>query len=194
MMVTASYAICAGSGCGPACCWHANGFAFWAFAKPWDMESNSMSASNSTSESNSTSASNSTWDYSCSVNINFNGDSRNYLVSPVKLDAINYVPVDGFMANDGNWVSATITCDGYVIGMFDVGDPETMYNECGGIPAPGPICSWTWTSFNRMSPWTAFYVDRRCNAEEMMMAYGNSTAPHDELSYGTFETCAPLFN
>jgi hypothetical protein len=36
-------------------------------------------------------------------------------------------------------------------------------------------------------------VDRRCNAEEIMMAYGNSTGQHDDLSSGTFEKCAALF-
>jgi hypothetical protein len=127
------------------------------------------------------------------VNINFNGDSRTYTVDPVKLEAINYVGVDGFMANEGNWVNAAITCNTPVIGMFSYSS-FGLANTCGGIPSPGPICSWTPLLSNAQNPWAAFYVDRRCNAEEMMMAYGNSTAPHDELSYGTFETCAPLFN
>ncbi|ELR16390.1 uncharacterized protein ACA1_047810 [Acanthamoeba castellanii str. Neff] len=107
-------------------CQHANGFAFWA--SQGDM------GSNSTSESNST------WEYSCSVTINFNGDSRTYMVSPVKLEAINYVTVI------------------------------------------------------RMSNKTRITRAEAHEGEEMVMAYGNSTAPHDELSSGTFETCAPLFN
>jgi hypothetical protein len=136
---------------------------------------------------------NSTMVITCSVNVNFNGDSRTYTVDPVKLDAINYIGVDGFMANEGNWVQTTITCNIPVIGMFSNGENPDSYNTCGGIPAPGPICSWT-PSFNEVSnPWAAFYVDRRCNAKEMMKAYGNSTGQHDALSSGTFETCAALF-
>jgi hypothetical protein len=145
-LVLLSFNICVGSGCGPACCWHANGFAFWV--GPYSMESNSTTVP------------------SCSVNVNFNGDSRTYTVDPVKLDAINYIGVDGFMANEGNWVQTTITCNIPVIGMFSNRENPDSYNTCGGIPAPAPSAhgrphSVALVTPGRRSTWTAGATPKR---------------------------------
>lgn len=184
--VSVTYQICAGSGCGPACCWHANGFAFYASNKLSE-RTEEMYVPDNLEKRNSTPGDPSP--YSCNVNVNFNGDSRNYAVD-ITLDAVNYVGVDGWMGYEGQWVDVTISCNAPVIQQFE--SSET-WNTCGGIPAPGPICSWTPIFFmnGNYGHWSAFYVDRRCNAAENWAAYLNSNHT-TELSFEKFDTCTSL--
>jgi len=144
------YQICAGAGCGSACCWRANYFAF------------SSSAGDT-----------------CNITINFNGDSRNYNVVTSSTTDFTMIGVDGFMANEGNWVTYGIYCNYNVVNQWTWVSPNSPasipYQGIGGKPTP-PIPGWQPGAppggVGTKVAWTAFAVSpKKCGPEQLCQAY-----------------------
>lgn len=150
------YEMCISGGCGVACCWVANGFSFYVV-----LPSNSA--------------------VTCNVNLNFNGDSRNY-VAVVSGQGGHTVRINGnlgFMYAEGNWVSWSINCGADILQLWQPNqkaewDLHIKYQLCGGIPQP--LCTWRpWMPDWQCRAWTAFDTSGRCPRSMLEAAGVNGT-------------------
>jgi hypothetical protein len=148
------YEMCISGGCGAACCWVANGFSFYIYL-PLNTRVN------------------------CGVNLNFNGDSRNY-VAAVSGQGGHIVRINGnlgFMYAEGNWVRWNINCDDNILPTW-LPNVEwhlhKQYQLCGGVPQP--LCTWKpWMPDDRCHAWTAFDTGGRCPRSMLEAAGVNAT-------------------